>query len=1001
MARTKRVAVEGLEARRLMSAVPTPAHVVVVMLENKSFADLIGNPAAAYINSLATGGALFTNSHAVTHPSQPNYLALFSGDTHGVADDDGPLSFPGPDLGSELAAAGRTFTGYSEELPAPGSTVLTYEDYAKKHNPWSDFTDVPASADQPYAAFPTDYAKLPTVSIVIPDLDDDMHDGTIAQGDSWLQANLGAYATWAKANNSVLVVTCDEDDDADTANQIPTIFYGGPVATGSYNEDVTHYNVLRTIEDMYGTGHAGASATATPITDVWATAPPTPTPTATQTSVSNLTPTSSTVGYGTIHDDASINGNPITLRGTVYAKGIGTHAASTIAYALNGGYGTFASDVGVDDEVTAEGGTGTVDFRVVGDGKTLYDSGNLTNHSPVAHVGVSVAGVKSLQLVATNGVAGSIDYDHADWAGAVLTAATAAAPTVPTAATGLTATATGSSTVGLGWTNTATNQAGYEVDRSTDGTTFTSIATLPPGAVAYPDAGLAGGTKYSYRVLATNAVGKSPASNVASVTTLAAGAAQTYVSDLTWTAATVGYGSVQKDRSINGNRITLRGTAYPKGIGTHAASTITYNLAGAYTTFVSDVGVDDETTGQGLVDFQVIGDGVTLYDGGTLTGSAAVGHVGVSVAGVKTLQLVATNGVAGSIDFDHADWAGARLLAAAAAPAAPGSLVATAASTAEVDLSWTSHSVNQAGFEVDRSTDGVAFAKLATTTATSYADKTLAAGTRYTYRVLAYNATGTSAASNAAAATTFAGAPVTTYLSSLTWTSATAGYGTVQKDASISGNTITLHGATYAKGIGTHAASTITYALAGRYASFLSDVGVDDEVKESGSVDFRVVGDGVTLFDSGVLTSASPTVGVNVSVAGVKTLQVIATNGVAGSIDYDHADWAGARLLSAAAPPAAPLGVAVKVVSSAALTATWTAGDATATGYEVDRSTDGVTFTAVATVTTTSYADAGLAAATRYYYRVVAINAAGRSAASAVAGATTSAATKSAVVAAK
>ncbi len=990
----KQSVVEGLERRQLLSAVPTPAHVVVVMIENKSFADLIGNPSAAYINSLAAGGALFTNSHAVTHPSQPNYIALFSGDTHGVADDDGPLSFAGPDLYSELAAAGRTFTGYSEQLPAAGSTVLVYQDYARKHNPWSDFTDVPASVNQPDSAFPTNFATLPTVSVVIPDLDDDMHDGTIAEGDAWIQTNLGAYATWAKANNSLLVLTCDEDDDTDTINQVPTIFYGQNVVTGTYGEYVNHYSILRTIEDMYGTGYAGASATATPITDVWApSAAPTPTPTPAQTYVSNLTPTTATTGYGTIHYDSDINGTPITLRGTVYAKGIGTHAASAISYALNGGYTTFASDVGVDDDVIAKGGTGSVDFTVIGDGKTLYDSGKLSATSPVARVSVGVAGVKTLQLVATNGIAGNIDYDHADWAGAVLTAATVTTPTAPTAATGLTAVATGSNAVSLSWTNTATNQTGCEVDRSLDGITFASIATLAAGASSYGDTGLTGGTRYSYRVLATNAVGKSPASNIATATTLAAGAVQTYVSDLTYTSATTGYGTVRKDASINGNPIKLRGTTYAKGLGTHAASTITYDLAGAYTTFLADVGIDDETTGQGLVDFKVVADGVTLYDSGNLTGSAPVGHVNVSVAGAKTLQLVATNGVAGSIDFDHADWANARLLAAAVPPAAPSSLVAAAVSATEVDLTWASNSVNQAGFEVDRSTDGVTFAKLATTTATSYADKTAVVGAKNYYRVLAYNATGSSAASNVASATTFAAAPVTTSLSSLAWTSATTGYGAAQKNLSINTNPITLHGVVYAKGIGTHAASTITYALGGQFASFLSDVGIDDEVKESGSVDFQVVGDGVTLFDSGVLTSASPTVSINVSVAGVKTLQLIATNGIAGVIDYDHADWANARLLSTAAPivPAAPTGVAVAVVSRSALTVTWKAVDATVINYEVQRSTDGTTYAAVATVgpNVLTYANTGLTANKKYYYRLVAINAVGRSVVSSAVSATT------------
>ena len=837
-----------------MSAVPTPAHVVVVIEENKSFSDLIGNPNAPYINSLAQQGAEFTNAHAVTHPSQPNYLALFSGSTQGVSDDNGPVSFAGPDLGSELIAAGRSFTGFSEELPAAGSTALTYEDYAKKHNAWSDFSDVPAASNEPFSAFPTDYTKLPTVSFVIPDLDDDMHDGTIADGDAWLQTNLSKYAAWAKSNNSLLIVTCDEDDDSDTVNQIPTIFYGGPVVAGNYSERIDHYSVLRTIEDMYGLSPLANSASASAITDVWQGMGP-PAPASTQTFISNLSPTSATTGYGTVHYDASINGNPITLRGTVFAKGIGTHAASTITYNLNGAYTNFASDLGVDDEVTAEGGTGTVDFKVIGDGKTLYDSGILTNNSSIADVSVNVTGVKTLQLVATNGIAGSIDYDHADWAGAVLSSMASSTPIAPTAAIGLTATATGGSTVSVSWTNTATNQTGYEVDRSVDGTHFTSIATLPAGAVAYADSGLSAGTKYYYRVLATNAAGASPASNIASATTLSAGSAQTYLSDLTWTSATTGYGSIQKDASINGNPITLRRTVYPKGLGTHASSTIAYNLGGAYTTFLCDVGVDDETNGQGSVDFQVLGDGKVLYDSGIVTGSAAVGRINVSVAGVKTLQLVATNGVNGSIDFDHADWAGARVIAAANAPSAPGNLVAAAASNTEIDLTWNSNSVNQTGFEIDRSVDGTTFSKIGSSTTTSFADTSAAAARKYYYRVLAVNATGSSAPSNIASATTFTAAPVTTYLSSLNWTSATTGYGTIQKDASINGNTISLHGVKYAKGIGTHALSTITYNLAGNYTSFLSAIGIDDEVAESGSVDFTVVGDGKTLFDSGVLTS--------------------------------------------------------------------------------------------------------------------------------------------------
>jgi len=171
------------------------------------------------------------------------------------------------------------------------------------------------------------------------------------------------------------------------------------------------------------------------------------------------------------------------------------------------------------------------------------------------------------------------------------------------------------------------------------------------------------------------------------------------------------------------------------------------------------------------------------------------------------------------------------------------------------------------------------------------------AGTTYAYRVRATAGSTNSVYSNTAVVTTPA-APAVTYLSDLNWTSATAGWGTIHKDQTIVGNTITLRGTTYAKGIGTHAVSQIVYNLAGKYSSFLSDVGVDDEEigRGTGSVDFQVIGDGRVLFDSGVVTNSSPVVHINISVAGIQQLTLIATNGVAGSIDYDHADWAGARL---------------------------------------------------------------------------------------------------------
>ena len=253
------------------AALPTPAHVVVVVEENRSAAGIIGNKSAPYINSLAANGALMTQSFAITHPSEPNYLALFAGDTLGLASDACPVDGDAaPNLGSELLAGGQTFIGYSEDLPNVGSTTCTSGKYARKHVPWVNFTNVPPASSVPFSSFPpsSDYASLPTVAFVIPNLDNDMHDGSVAQGDAWLNTNLSAYAIWAKANNSLLIVTWDEDDNSEN-NQIPTIFYGANVKTGAYGEPVTHYNVLSTLERMYGLNTTGNAATVPAITDVW------------------------------------------------------------------------------------------------------------------------------------------------------------------------------------------------------------------------------------------------------------------------------------------------------------------------------------------------------------------------------------------------------------------------------------------------------------------------------------------------------------------------------------------------------------------------------------------------------------------------------------------------------------------------------------------------------------------------------------------------------------
>lgn len=252
-------------------AVSSPEHVLVVVFENKSYQQVIGSPAAPYLSSLARAGANLTDAHGETHPSQPNYLALLSGSTHNVRDDSCPQDLgTAPTLASQLTATGHSFAGYSEALPAAGFPGCTSPDgrYARKHNPWADFSSTPPGADQPLTSLPRDFAALPTVAFVIPDLCHDMHDCPITAGDTWAHDHLAGYVDWARRHNSLLLITFDEDDDT-AANHIPTVLVGPMVKPGDMPGRVDHYTLLRTLEDAYRLPPLGAAADRPPLTGIW------------------------------------------------------------------------------------------------------------------------------------------------------------------------------------------------------------------------------------------------------------------------------------------------------------------------------------------------------------------------------------------------------------------------------------------------------------------------------------------------------------------------------------------------------------------------------------------------------------------------------------------------------------------------------------------------------------------------------------------------------------
>jgi len=261
---------------------PKPDHIVIVLEENRDYSEIVSSSLAPYINSLLTdtNTAVFTDANALVSGSQPNYLMLYSGSDQGVSGSTiTSVQFTTCNLGASLIAGGYSFTSYSEDLPSVGFLGTTSGNYARKHNPSSNWqgtstNQLAPAANMPFSAFPTHFDSLPTVSIVVPNLIDDMHtpaDSTaITPGDTWLHNNLGAYIQWAKTHNSMLMFAFDESSSS-TSEHILIFFIGQGVKGGYYGESLDWYRMLRTMEDMYHLPYCGNSTSATPVKSCWST----------------------------------------------------------------------------------------------------------------------------------------------------------------------------------------------------------------------------------------------------------------------------------------------------------------------------------------------------------------------------------------------------------------------------------------------------------------------------------------------------------------------------------------------------------------------------------------------------------------------------------------------------------------------------------------------------------------------------------------------------------
>jgi phospholipase C len=232
-------------------------------MENRNYDQAM---AGGYTAQLAAVNGVAANYHGVSHPSLPNYLAMTSGSTWGIADD-GYHSLPLTGLGTQLTGAGVSWRAYMEGMTT--SCFSTKYPYAVKHDPFAYYGGRCPAEVVPFSQFGIDAqsGNLPQFVWITPGLCNDGHDCSTAVADRWLsQVVPQIQATPAWQHDGLLIITWDEGENA--ANHILTLVIrpGGQHATS--NQYYDHYSLLATIEDRFGVARLGAAGQATPLTDL-------------------------------------------------------------------------------------------------------------------------------------------------------------------------------------------------------------------------------------------------------------------------------------------------------------------------------------------------------------------------------------------------------------------------------------------------------------------------------------------------------------------------------------------------------------------------------------------------------------------------------------------------------------------------------------------------------------------------------------------------------------
>lgn len=260
-------------------AAPVPAfkHIFVIVLENHTYDQVIGNRAAPYLNTLAKQYGLATQYYGVAHPSLPNYLALTGGDTFGITKDCIDCFVDQPNLADQIEAHGRSWKAYMESMPSPCFVGDAPPLYRQKHNPFIYYDGIrndPARCGQivPLTALADDLKAntLPDFSWITPNMCNDGHDCEIGATNTWLETWIPAILeSPAWRDDGALFITFDEGESGDDGGccqyarggQIATLVIS-PLARPGYRSTIgyTHYALLRTIEAAWQLPPLGRAA---------------------------------------------------------------------------------------------------------------------------------------------------------------------------------------------------------------------------------------------------------------------------------------------------------------------------------------------------------------------------------------------------------------------------------------------------------------------------------------------------------------------------------------------------------------------------------------------------------------------------------------------------------------------------------------------------------------------------------------------------------------------